>query len=230
MKKACFNTFFLKLFSSIKYFFKYLKNCITKLSNSTMTKFENEEKSNSNNSNNKDKSDIIDLERNRIDSIVSNTSTETSNSTSSDSSSLTHNSQKPLIVYNHNIRETDSKLFERKDILLNVKNLFFYGSFQTKFNYDNNNYNTNKKMGNGFNKKNKVGELCDVQLSEEEIGLLLQATKMAREQILEFHEKFLLDCPSGALARKDFIRMFLQLHPNEDKRKKCEKFCDYVFK
>jgi Ca2+-binding EF-hand superfamily protein len=70
----------------------------------------------------------------------------------------------------------------------------------------------------------------EVQLSEEEMNLLLKNTNMSRDQIVEFHQKFLQDCPSGILTKKEFVKMFHQLHTNEEKKKKFEKFCEYIFK
>lgn len=67
-------------------------------------------------------------------------------------------------------------------------------------------------------------------LGDEAIQLLLASTDMNRDQILEFHENFLNDCPSGVINRKEFVKMFNQLQKNEDKKKKAEKFTEYVFR
>ncbi len=87
------------------------------------------------------------------------------------------------------------------------------------------------KMGNILNRKDKIAaNKGEIRLSEEELNLLLKNTNMSRDQIIEFHQKFLQDCPTGILTKKEFVKMFQQLHPNEEKRKKVEKFCEYVFK
>lgn len=87
-------------------------------------------------------------------------------------------------------------------------------------------------MGNKFEKRNKVSQSSSesVQLSEEELQLLLLNTNMTREQIVEFHRTFLKDCPSGILTKREFVRMFQHIHPMEERKRKAEKFCDYVFK
>lgn len=68
------------------------------------------------------------------------------------------------------------------------------------------------------------------KLSEDAIQLLLSNTKLNREEIIDFHENFLKDCPNGYLTKKDFIRMFKELHPSETKKQKADKFCEYVFR
>ena len=88
-------------------------------------------------------------------------------------------------------------------------------------------------MGN-FLSKDKFGNtpVYKKELSEEEIKLLLTSTNMTRDQIVDFHTNFLIDCPNGIVRKKDFLRMYQQLHPSDDnnKKKKVEKFCEYVFK
>ena len=69
-----------------------------------------------------------------------------------------------------------------------------------------------------------------IELSDHEINLLELSTGMSKEQILDFHANFLEDCPNGYLTKKDFIRMFKVLHPDDVKREKCDKFAEYVFK
>lgn len=67
-------------------------------------------------------------------------------------------------------------------------------------------------------------------LSESEIQLLLKNTTMSREQIVDFHRNFLKDCPNGYLNKKEFLKLFHQIHPIDKSKQKAEKFCDYVFK
>jgi hypothetical protein len=85
-------------------------------------------------------------------------------------------------------------------------------------------------MGNNFRKNKVATNSCDIRLTETELELLLKNTNMSREQLVEFHSKFLQDCPTGVLTKKEFVKMFQQLHPIEESRKKVEKFCEYVFK
>lgn len=66
-------------------------------------------------------------------------------------------------------------------------------------------------------------------LSEEEIRLLLQNTKLDRKEINDLHANFLQTCPTGRMTKKDFLRFFKEVHPAQNKREKADKFCDYVF-
>lgn len=68
------------------------------------------------------------------------------------------------------------------------------------------------------------------QLTDEEVNLLLQNTRLTRPQILALHANFLKECPSGKLTKKDFVKLFKEVHPSENKKEKADKFCQYVFK
>jgi len=46
------------------------------------------------------------------------------------------------------------------------------------------------------------------------------------EQVLEWHEKFLTDCPTGYMTRKHFISMYKSLYPKGD----AERFARHVFR
>ena len=67
-------------------------------------------------------------------------------------------------------------------------------------------------------------------LTENEIQLLLSNTTMSREQIIDFHRNFLQDCPNGCLTKKEFLKMFKQIHPVDKSKQKADKFSDYVFR
>lgn len=86
-----------------------------------------------------------------------------------------------------------------------------------------------KKMGSNMSKNGQVSPEIRI-LKEEDIQLLQTATSMSREQIIDFHNNFLKDCPNGILTKKEFCRMFKELHSNDSKSKKIEKFSEYVFK
>lgn len=82
---------------------------------------------------------------------------------------------------------------------------------------------------------NKIGKLrhktpVSQSLTENEINLLIASTNMDRDQILDFHVNFLQDCPSGVVTKKEFVKMFKQLHSNDTQKQKAEKFTEYVFK
>lgn len=82
-------------------------------------------------------------------------------------------------------------------------------------------------MGNCVGGKSKKDPTV---LTEEEIKLLLGNTKLNRAQINALHQNFLKECPSGKLTKKDFVKLFKEVHPSENKKEKADKFCEYVFK
>ncbi len=82
-------------------------------------------------------------------------------------------------------------------------------------------------MGNCVGGKGKKDPTI---LTEEEIKLLLENTKLNRAQINALHQNFLRECPSGKLTKKDFVKLFKEVHPSENKKEKADKFCEYVFK
>jgi len=85
-------------------------------------------------------------------------------------------------------------------------------------------------MGAKISKKPSSRENLSTTLSKDEIQLLQSSTNMTEQEIIDFHENFLKECPSGFLTKKEFITMFKLLHPIDTKKQKVEKFCEYVFK
>lgn len=85
-------------------------------------------------------------------------------------------------------------------------------------------------MGNKLDRCCGRDKLLRQSINEHEINLLLASTDMDREQIINFHVNFLQDCPSGVITKKEFTRMFKELHSNDAKKKKADKFAEYVFK
>ena len=83
------------------------------------------------------------------------------------------------------------------------------------------------KMGNHFGHKNHQVQQT---LTQDEIELLMTSTNMDKEQIRNFHTCFLMDCPAGVVTKKEFTKMFKQLHSNDVQKQKAEKFTEYVFK
>lgn len=83
-----------------------------------------------------------------------------------------------------------------------------------------------------------MGNLCGKKppqknatiLTEDEIRILLNNTKLDRKAINDLHANFLHQCPTGRMTKKDFIKFFKEVHPAQNKREKADKFCDYVFK
>ena len=79
-------------------------------------------------------------------------------------------------------------------------------------------------MGQNPSKTNKA------VLGERELHILLSNTHFTEEQIHAYYNDFLHDCPSGQLSKKDFIKFYKSLHPQENKKAKADLYCDYVFK
>ncbi|KAI3381536.1 hypothetical protein SNEBB_008700 [Seison nebaliae] len=63
-------------------------------------------------------------------------------------------------------------------------------------------------------------------LTDAELEFLEETTKLNKSDILEWHQGFLLDCPSGMLDKKTFVKTYKKLYPSG----KPEKFCDYLFR
>jgi Ca2+-binding EF-hand superfamily protein len=82
----------------------------------------------------------------------------------------------------------------------------------------------NKKSVINNSKKKKKQDATE--LTEEEIGLLLQNTHFDRKQIEEWHSGFIKDCPKGRLDKKKFIDVYKQFYPHG----KADKCCGHVFK
>jgi Ca2+-binding EF-hand superfamily protein len=69
-------------------------------------------------------------------------------------------------------------------------------------------------------------------LTENEINILLENTRMDREQIIDYHKQFIVENPSGVIDKNKFITMFNDLlHSNNDiTKRKVDRFAEYVFK
>ncbi|CAF1350203.1 unnamed protein product [Rotaria sp. Silwood1] len=63
-------------------------------------------------------------------------------------------------------------------------------------------------------------------LTEMDIQLLSTATGYTREEVLQWHEKFLIDYPNGYMTRKQFISMYKSLFPKGD----AERFARHIFR
>ena len=85
-------------------------------------------------------------------------------------------------------------------------------------------YFRKEEMGHNSSKNSKG------VLDESELHILLSNTHFTREQIQAYYKDFLHDCPNGRLTKKDFIKFFKSLHPQENKKAKADSYCDYVFK
>jgi neurocalcin delta len=64
------------------------------------------------------------------------------------------------------------------------------------------------------------------ELPENILNNLLNRTKFTREDILDWWQGFLDDCPSGLLNKKKFIQVYEHRYPNG----KAKKFCNHVFR
>ncbi len=77
-------------------------------------------------------------------------------------------------------------------------------------------------------KKSKY--IVNVNLNAVELQLLVKNTNFNEEELQAFYTSFIADCPSGCLTKKDFLRIFRLLHPDEVKYNKFEPYCNYVFR
>jgi len=64
------------------------------------------------------------------------------------------------------------------------------------------------------------------QLSDLDIQVLSKLTSYSPEEIREWHEKFLADCPHGYMTKKQFVQMYRQLFPKGD----AERFAKHVYR
>jgi Ca2+-binding EF-hand superfamily protein len=71
--------------------------------------------------------------------------------------------------------------------------------------------------------------IVDANLSDVQLDLLVKSTRFDREALRDFYASFIKDCPNGYLTKKDFLRIFKQLHPNQLQYNKFEPYCNYVF-
>ncbi|CAF0761753.1 unnamed protein product [Rotaria sordida] len=63
-------------------------------------------------------------------------------------------------------------------------------------------------------------------LSDEEIERLTKNTTYTKQQIQDWHQGFIRDCPNGKLDKKKFLEVYKKFYPEG----KAEKFCSQVFK
>ncbi|CAF0820913.1 unnamed protein product [Rotaria sordida] len=87
-------------------------------------------------------------------------------------------------------------------------------------------YGLMNKIGTGFRRVFRRFGRSSKLLSEMEIQILLSITNFTREEILQWHEKFLADCPHGYMTRKEFILMYKSLCPTDD----AERFAGHIFR
>lgn len=64
-------------------------------------------------------------------------------------------------------------------------------------------------------------------LKEKDLILLEANTKFNRDKIIQWHNAFLQDCPTGKLDKKTFVLLYQQLEPAESK---AEEYAEQVFK
>lgn len=80
-------------------------------------------------------------------------------------------------------------------------------------------------MGSKASKNNSNNKKNATELLEDEIQLLLKNTHFTRDEIIEWHQGFIKDCPKGKLDKKKFIEIYKQFYPQG----KADKFCGYVY-
>jgi Ca2+-binding EF-hand superfamily protein len=62
-------------------------------------------------------------------------------------------------------------------------------------------------------------------MDSAKLHALMVSTKMSREEILKWHAGFMIDCPSGRLSKKEFMKIYEELFPSG----RAKKFCELVF-
>lgn len=77
-------------------------------------------------------------------------------------------------------------------------------------------------MGKRHSKKLKDPE---IGLDKAELNALMVSTKMSSQEIMKWYNGFMIDCPSGRLSKKEFIKIYEELFPSG----KARKFCELVF-
>ncbi|CAF0716342.1 unnamed protein product, partial [Brachionus calyciflorus] len=78
-----------------------------------------------------------------------------------------------------------------------------------------------------LNMGNQGGKSKDPKvLGDAELTSLLNNTSFTKEEILQWHEGFLKDCPKGRLNNKKFVEVYKVFYPQG----KADKFCNHVFK
>ncbi|CAF0741727.1 unnamed protein product [Didymodactylos carnosus] len=87
-------------------------------------------------------------------------------------------------------------------------------------------HNLFTKVGHRLQSMYKRFKGTHTQLTEMEIQVLITLTSFTREEVYEWHEKFLHDCPNGFMSRKQFVQMYKQLSPKGD----AERFAKHVYR
>ncbi len=64
-------------------------------------------------------------------------------------------------------------------------------------------------------------------LTEDDIKMLIANTQFDRQQVLEWFDRFKVECKDGQLDKKAFIKFYQELLPNTGNS---EQFAKYVFK
>ena len=81
-------------------------------------------------------------------------------------------------------------------------------------------------MGNKESSNEVESNVGKLVLTEETIIYLMEITSFNRNEIINWHEGFIRDCPKGRLNKKKFIEVYKVFYPPG----KADKFCSLVFK
>ncbi|CAF3242336.1 unnamed protein product [Rotaria socialis] len=82
------------------------------------------------------------------------------------------------------------------------------------------------KIGTGFRSVFRRFSRSRASLTEMETQILTAMTGYNREEVLQWHEKFLNDYPNGYMTRKQFILIYKSLFPKSD----AERFARHIFR
>jgi Ca2+-binding EF-hand superfamily protein len=85
---------------------------------------------------------------------------------------------------------------------------------------------SSSSSSSSLTQNNKTIDKTKAELSENEINNLLNKTKFTKQDIVDWWQGFLSDCPSGLLDKKKFVEVYQNRYPNG----KAKKFCDHVYR
>ena len=64
------------------------------------------------------------------------------------------------------------------------------------------------------------------RLSDKQVDQLRNATVFSRDEILQWHDTFRKECPTGLMTKPEFVKMYSAMFPNGD----AADFADIIFR
>ncbi|CAF0855566.1 unnamed protein product, partial [Didymodactylos carnosus] len=141
---------------------------------------------------------------------------------------LLANVQKLQMANSSNTLDIKEKSIHNSNLSLNSNHSRMNVNLQTPAlsKLSSNKYNFFTRIGHYFRSLYKRFKSSHTQLTEIDIQILISLTPYTREQIQEWHKRFLCDCPNGFRSRKQFIQTYRQLFPKGD----AERFTKHVYR